>query len=165
MDRKMDQKDGLESCLHRVLSLDHTIFNLWHTTCLPCRSLTICSWSLWILTTRALQQNNLYVFCENIAENITHYVTQWQNLQKVFFIKYNARKQSVCINKWAGFHRQWVLCNSMLHRQRSSSLLVLAARKVKAKCNKQQLQWLPSGAWYLLLSKFFLDECYAFILN
>lgn len=56
-----------------------------------------------ILTTRTLQQNNFYVFCENIAENITHYVTQWQNLQNVFSIEYNARKQSVCINKWAGF--------------------------------------------------------------
>lgn len=47
--------------------------------------------------------NNFYAFCEITAENTIHYVTQWQNLQNVFFIEYTAREKSASANKWAGF--------------------------------------------------------------
>lgn len=75
---------SLGSSLCKVWSLQHIVLSFHHTTCLPFRNLTICSWSLKSLNTRAFQLNIFYVFCDIIAENIIHDVAHGRTHRKSF---------------------------------------------------------------------------------
>ena len=115
---------------------------------MPFSSLAACSWSLQNINTRILHLNNFYAFCEITAENIIYYVTLWQNLQNRFFVEYSASKTSVSTNKWADFlSTDKILCNSMLSRERKSSLMVLAARKLIPNVMNNRLAP-PVGVWW-----------------
>lgn len=145
-----------ESSLHKAYSLDHTVLNIHHTTCLPFRSLTIRSWSLQS-NTRTLHLSNFYVFCEITAKNTIHCVTQWQSPQNVFFTEYNARKKSVSVNKWAGFlstDNEYYAIQCYTEKRTGSLLLLVWKLKSQLPCTTVTLAPLrslvPSSLYALL---------------